>query len=60
MNFWIAKRAFILYNDEIVSKRKGAALMEEERRVMEAKNFIDAFILEDIAPGGQFEGTVLM
>ena len=30
--------------------------MEEERRVMEAKNFIDAFILEDIAPGGQFEG----
>ena len=30
--------------------------MEEERKPLESRNFIDAFIEEDIAPGGQFEG----
>ena len=30
--------------------------MEEERKTIESKNFIDAFIEEDLAPGGQFEG----
>ncbi len=30
--------------------------MEEERNVIENKNFIDAFIEEDLASGGQFEG----
>ena len=30
--------------------------MEEERKISESKNFIDAFIEEDLAPGGQFAG----
>ena len=30
--------------------------MEEERKPLESRNFIDAFIEEDIAPGGQCEG----
>ena len=30
--------------------------MEEERKPMESRNFIDAFIEEDLAPGGRFEG----
>ena len=30
--------------------------MEEERKPLENRNFIDAFIEEDLAPGGRFEG----
>ena len=30
--------------------------MEDERKPMESRNFIDAFIEEDLAPGGRFEG----
>ena len=30
--------------------------MEEERKAIESKNFIDAFIEKDLAPGGQYEG----
>ena len=30
--------------------------MEEERKTIETKNFIDAFIEKDLAPGGQYEG----
>ena len=33
--------------------------MEEERNRPESKNFIEAFIEEDIAPGGQYEGQTV-
>ena len=33
--------------------------MEEERNRLESKNFIEAFIEEDIAPGGQYEGQTV-
>ena len=33
--------------------------MEEERTRPEIRNFIDAFIEEDIAPGGQYEGQTV-
>ena len=33
--------------------------MEEELRPMESKNFIEAFVEEDIAPGGQFAGQTV-
>ena len=33
--------------------------MEEERKPLENRNFIDAFIEEDLAPGGQFAGMTV-
>ena len=33
--------------------------MEEELRPLESKNFIEAFVEEDIAPGGQFAGQTV-
>ena len=33
--------------------------MEEELRPLESKNFIEAFVEEDIAPGGQFDGQTV-
>ena len=33
--------------------------MEEERKPLENRNFIDAFIEEDLAPGGRFEGKTV-
>ena len=33
--------------------------MDEERKPLENRNFIDAFIEEDLAPGGRFEGKTV-
>ena len=33
--------------------------MEEERRPLESRNFIESFIEEDLAPGGQFAGQTV-
>ena len=33
--------------------------MDEERKPLEYRNFIDAFIEEDLAPGGRFEGKTV-
>ena len=62
--FWKPPRIFalrygrqsaIMYKLQDISSGR-IFTMEEERKPLENRNFIDAFIEEDLAPGGRFEG----